>query len=203
MFRLWRSAWGLRLYILAALAVALVVALVASVVISTQRQNQQAALRDTDAQALRAAIVRIAADEAVMQKLVDQNRKVINNNTAQVGTNKLDIDDLRALVAQTKAEVIRQLDGIATAGPPTAVDTVAAKFLAILQRLDRLEARLAALEAAAASPSAKPSPTPTASPHPTPTPTGRPTPSPRPSPEPSPNERCVIRHVGFCSSAKP
>lgn len=193
-----RSAWHLRIYALAALAVAVVIAIVASLVIYGQRQNRQDARRDADEATLRSAISRITIDEASITSLVDQNRNAINNNSAQVGSNQLDISDLREIVAQTKAEVIRQLDGIANVGPPTTADTVSAKLVAILQRIDRLEARLAKLEAASESPTQA-----TPSGVPSPTPTARMERSPRPSPSPHAAERCVVPHTVVCSGAQP
>jgi chromosome segregation ATPase len=180
----------MRLYILAALSVALVLAMAASLVGYGQHQNRLETQRDRDARALQAAVSRITLDEAQITTLIDQNRRSINNNSAQLGTSRLDISDLRALVAQTKSEVIRQLDGIGNVGPPTSVDTVAAKFLAILQRIDELEARIAALEKERTSPRASPSANPTRTPNPTQ----------RSQPSPSPGEHCALPHL-FCSSA--
>jgi hypothetical protein len=200
--RIWQWAWGLRLYILAALFVALVIAMAASLVGYGQRQNRQDAQRDQDEAAARAQIVRITADEATIQTLVDQNRRSINNNSAMLGTSRLDISDLRAIIAQTKDEVVRQLDGLPSVGLPTPTDTVAAKLIALLDRLDkldaivaRLDARVAALEAAASSARGEPRPTPT----------GTPARSPRaqPGPRPAPEEHCIVQHVAFCASAKP
>jgi hypothetical protein len=195
--RIWQWAWGLRLYILAAVAVAFGIAFVASMVIYGQHQNRLEVLRDADAQALRAAVSRITLDEAKITALVDQNRTSINNNSAQLGTSRLDISDLRAIIAQTKSEVIRQLDGLPNVGLPTPTDTVAAKLIALLQRLDRLEARVAALEAAASPPPAAPRRTPAG------TPAGSPRAEPGPRPAPSPEEYCIVQHVAFCASAQP
>jgi hypothetical protein len=200
--RIWRWAWGLRLYILAAMVVAFTLAFAASIVFSVQWQNRRDAQRDRDEAAARAQIVRITADEATIQTLVDQNRRSINNNSAMLGTSRLDISDLRAIIAQTKDEVVRQLDGLPSVGLPTPTDTVAAKLIALLDRLDkldeivvRLDARVTALEASASQ-----SPATTR-----PTPSGTPTRSPRAEtgPRPAPDEHCIVQHVAFCASAKP
>jgi hypothetical protein len=185
-------------YAVAAVVIAIVLTLPIAIVgrsldqqaVNSARQTMQIA---ADEAVLKEYVLRLTADEVVLHGITDTNRNSINNNSAQVGTNKLAISDLQALVAQAKAEVIKQLDGLAKVGPPTSVDTVAAKLLAILQRIDALEARIAALEAASSPHS--PNPTPSAQPTSTPTPT----PSPRPSP--SPGERCIVQSVGFCSSA--
>lgn len=194
MVRFWRSAWNLRLYILAALFVALVIAMAAALVGYGQHQNRLETQRDRDARALQAAVSRITVDEAKITSLVEQNRRSINNNSAQLGSSRLDISDLRAIIAQTKGEVIRQLDGLPSVGLPTPTDTVAAKLIALLDRLDKLEARVAALEAAASAPAA-----------PRPTPDQTPARSPRaePGPRPEPEEHCIVQHVAFCASAKP
>jgi hypothetical protein len=201
LYSLWLAAWRLRLYVVAAIAVALLVASLGSLLVSTHRQNQadaqrdaDNARRDTDEAALHAAIARITVDEGTISQLIDQNRNAINNNSAQVGSNKLDISDLRTLVEQAKTEVLRQLDGISNVGPPAGVDTVAAKLLAILQRLDALEARVAALETAESpSPSDHPAPPP-------PTRRGAP-PSPAHTPPPPSNEHCIAPPSLFCSTA--
>lgn len=202
MVRIWRSAWSLRLYILAALFVALVIAMAAALVGYGQHQNRQDAQRDRDEIALRVAVARITHDEAQITTLVEQNRRSINNNSAQLGSSRLDISDLRAIIAQTKGEVIRQLDGLPSVGLPTPTDTVSAKLIALLDRLDtldgivaRLDARVSALEASASQSPAGPRPTPS----------GTPARSPRaePGPRPAPEENCIVRHVAFCASAKP
>jgi hypothetical protein len=204
LLRMCKWAWGLRLYILSAAAVAMLIAIVASVVLSAQRQNRQDAQRDQDEAAARAQIVRITADEATIQTLVDQNRRSINNNSAMLGTSRLDISDLRAIIAQTKDEVVRQLDGLPSVGLPTPTDTVAAKLIALLDRLDkldglvaRLDARVAALEASASQSAAAPRPAPTG------TPARSPRAEPGPRPAPAPEEHCIVQHVAFCASAKP
>lgn len=190
------------MYAFMAVALALVLMLpVAIVGHSLDNQGRalarQDASRAADEKILKDYVLRLTIDEALLHEVVDQNRSSINNNSAQLGTNKLAIGDLRSIIAQTKAEVIRQIDGLASVGLPTPTDTVAAKLIALLQRLDRLEARVAALEAAASSPQAAPRPTPAEAPARSP----RAEPGPRPAP--SPEEYCIVQHVAFCASARP
>jgi hypothetical protein len=201
---LWQSAWRMRLYIAAALSVALVLALTVSLVGYGQRQNRDDARRNVDEAALRSALVlikesqkRITADESTIGALIRRNRQAINDNSAQTGANHLDIGDLQALVARTKADVLHEIDGVAAVGPPSSGDTVAAKLLLILSRLDALEARIAALERAVA---ASPSPASDRKRH---YDAGGPTETAPSSPgaEPSPSERCVVPRTFECSTA--
>jgi hypothetical protein len=194
---LWRATAAWRRYMLWALVAAILLTLpVAIAQYGNSARDARLAADDVHLKAdddlLQKFVVRATADEVQLHRLAEQNRTNIDTNSAKIET-KAAVVDLQALVGQTKAEVVRQIDGIA-AVEPAAANTLAAKLLAVLARIDALEARIAALERELTASGASPSPSPS--------PRGErrfPTPPPRPSPSPG-GEHCLFPPYGFCAS---
>jgi hypothetical protein len=142
---------------------------------------------------INAVLERLKKDEAQITAIAKRNTTKVEATTQRADTNAAQLAELRALIAELRLSTTTQISQISRGSPSPDVLAILA---AILTHLDRIDARLDALDRQGA-------PSPTASPRPSPSPTSRYTRRP-PGATPAPgSERCFAGPIFLCASATP